>query len=75
MPTTCKIEFENNPSQVVYSGQLLRGTVHLTLTSAKNIRGAYIKINGSAYAHWSEGIVQKDKFIEFKYRFVLLFYP
>lgn len=55
MPTTCDIEFENNPQKVVYAGQLLRGTVRLTLTEEKNVRGIYIRIYGKAYAHWSRG--------------------
>lgn len=55
MPTTCVIEFENNPSKVVYSGQLLRGNVHLSLTGSKTVRGVYIKICGEGYCHWSTG--------------------
>lgn len=55
MPTTCELDFENNPMKVMYAGQLLRGTVRLHLTEEKNVRGIYIRINGTAYAHWSEG--------------------
>lgn len=54
MPTTCIVEFENNPQKVVYAGQLLRGTVQLTLTEEKNARGVYIEIRGEAYAHWTK---------------------
>lgn len=46
MPTICKIDFENNPMKVLYAGQLLKGTVKLTLTSQKDIRGVYINILG-----------------------------
>lgn len=55
MPTNCNIEFENNPNRIVYAGQLLRGTVRLTLTEEKNARGVYIRIKGKAYCHWSRG--------------------
>lgn len=55
MPTACEIEFENNPSKVVYSGQLLRGNVHLSLTGSKTVRGVFIKICGGAYCHWTKG--------------------
>lgn len=55
MPTTCVIDFDNNPMKVIYAGQLLRGTVTLTLTAPKSVRGVYIRIHGKAYAHWTEG--------------------
>lgn len=55
MPTTCEIEFENNPHKIVYAGRCLRGTVQLTLTDEKSARGIYIRINGKAYCHWSNG--------------------
>lgn len=55
MAIECFIDFENNPSKVVYTGQLLRGNVQLKLTEPKNVRGVYIKIKGKAYAHWTEG--------------------
>lgn len=53
MPTTCEIAFEN-PEKVFYAGQLLRGTVRLTLTKQKKVRGVYVKIFGRAYAYWTE---------------------
>lgn len=53
MPTTCVIAFEN-PSRVYYAGQLLRGTVNLTLTKEKKVRGVYVRIHGRAYAYWTE---------------------
>lgn len=55
MPTTCEIQFDNNPMKVVYAGQLLRGTVRLTITGQKDVRGVYIEIRGKAYARWTEG--------------------
>lgn len=54
MPTTCEIEFENNPDKIIYAGQLLRGTVWLTLTKEKCVRSVYIEIYGKAMAEWSE---------------------
>ena len=53
MPTTCEIIFENS-QQVFYAGQLLRGTVNLTLTKEKKVRGVYVQIFGRAYAYWTE---------------------
>lgn len=55
MPSTCIIDFENNPLKVIYAGQLLRGTVALTLTETKSVRGVYIRIRGTAYARWTSG--------------------
>lgn len=55
MPTTCNIEFEDNPIKVVYAGQLLRGTVELTLTNPKNVCGVYVRIYGFASVQWKEG--------------------
>lgn len=54
MPTNCHINFENNPSKVVHSGQLFRGTVQLNLVEEVNVRGIYIHLYGGAYAHWRE---------------------
>lgn len=54
MPTTCTINFENNPMKVIYSNQMLRGTIHLNLTRTKNVRGVYICISGKASAKWEE---------------------
>lgn len=53
MPTTCDIEFES-PDGVYYAGQLLRGTVRLTLTKEKQVRGVFVRIFGRAYAYWTE---------------------
>lgn len=55
MPTTCEIDIEDNPYKVIHSGQLLCGTVTLKLTKNKKIRGIFIKITGSAHAHWTTG--------------------
>lgn len=55
MTTKCVIAFENNPSKVFYSGQLLKGSVTLTLPNEQKVRGIYLNITGYAYARWSEG--------------------
>lgn len=52
MPTACDIEFRNN---VVYAGQELYGTVRLTLTEEKHLRGIYVQICGKGYCKWVEG--------------------
>lgn len=50
-----QIDFENNPSGVFYAGQLLRGTVRLTLKDEKKVRGVYIRIYGKGKCSWSKG--------------------
>lgn len=55
MPTTCNIEFENNPMKVVFAGQLLRGTVQLIVANQKNVCGVYVYIHGGASVQWKEG--------------------
>lgn len=49
------IDFENNPNHIFYAGQLLRGTVRLTLGEEKKVRGVYIRIYGKAYCRWTSG--------------------
>lgn len=46
MPTTCDIEIHSGGSDIVYAGQELCGTVRLTLTEEKHLRGVYIQIHG-----------------------------
>lgn len=62
MPTTCEIDFENNPMKVMYAGQLLIGTVRLHLTERKKVRGIYIRLYGTAYARWSISQGKSRKF-------------
>lgn len=61
MPTTCEINFENNPEKVLYTGQLLCGTINLTLTTEKTVRGVYILITGKAYCLWRKGSSKSRK--------------
>lgn len=61
MPTTCIIDFEDNPSNVCYSGTVLRGSVSLSLTDSEACRGVYVKIKGDGYVLWSEGSGDKKK--------------
>lgn len=49
------IDFENNPNGVFYAGQSMRGTVRLSVSEEKNVRGVYIRIYGKAYCKWSTG--------------------
>lgn len=53
MPTTCEIDFDNYDTGAIYSGQLLRGTVQLIITSQKSVRGIYVEICGEAFAEWT----------------------
>lgn len=54
MPTKCVIQLLDNDQRVYYAGDLLRGTLSLSLTSEKSVRGVYVEVNGKAYAHWTE---------------------
>lgn len=54
----CVIEFDNNPAKVYYSGQLVCGTVQLSLNEKKDVRGVVLKIVGKAYVRWTEGYGQ-----------------
>lgn len=53
MTIDIRIGFENNTNGIYYAGQLLRGTVQLTLGEEKKVRGVYIRIYGKAYCRWS----------------------
>lgn len=53
MSVTCEIDFENNPNKIFYAGQLLRGTVRLTLREEEKVRGVFIRIYGKAYCRWT----------------------
>ncbi|XP_031621751.1 arrestin domain-containing protein 2-like [Contarinia nasturtii] len=55
MPTTCKVEFENSPRKIVYSGQLLKGTCEIAFRVPKTLHGIYIRLKGSAYVQWKQG--------------------
>lgn len=48
MPTTCEIDFDDNPMKIVFAGELLCGVVRLKLTKEQNIRGIYIRFYGHA---------------------------
>lgn len=52
MPTACDIEIHSNGRNIVYAGQELRGTVRLTLTEEKHLRGVYIQIHGRGTCSW-----------------------
>lgn len=52
MPTTCEINFENNPQKICFSGQKLYITVRLKLTEEIKIRGIYIQLRGIAHVRF-----------------------
>lgn len=70
MPTTCDIELRNNDdSDTFYAGQELCGTVRLTLTEEKHLRGVYIQIDGKGFFQWQSGrftYLRKAKYLEEK---------
>lgn len=49
MSATCDIQFENNENNF-FAGQMLRGTVKLTLVGMKSVRKAYVQIFDETYA-------------------------
>lgn len=55
MGVEIRIDYENNPSGIFYAGTMLRGTVRMTLTDEKTVRGVYIRIYGKGYCKWSRG--------------------
>lgn len=61
MSITCKIEFENNPRNVVYAGQRLCGTVQIYSSRPITVRSLYIRIHGRAYVHWVDGTSDNRK--------------
>lgn len=54
MTLTCKITFENNPTNVFYPGQLLCGHARLILGSEKSVRDVHVRIQGRSHASWRE---------------------
>lgn len=52
MPTTCDINFENNPQKMCFPGQKLHITVRLKLTEEMKVRGIYIHLRGTAYVRF-----------------------
>lgn len=54
MSTTCDIDFANNDHTVYYAGQLVSGTVRLTLTHVESVRGVFVRIRGAANSYWTE---------------------
>lgn len=52
MPTTCTISFDN-PDGVYFAGEILRGTITLTVTRREKVRGVYVRVFGGAYTHWT----------------------
>lgn len=62
MPTTCVINFENNPKKVFFSGQKLHITVRLTLTDEIKVRNVYIQLRGTAHVRFfSSGYQTADE--------------
>lgn len=48
MTAFCEIIFENNPKKVFYTGQSVRGSIHLTLYNDQDVNYINVKINGVA---------------------------
>lgn len=56
----CAIHFDANPAKVYYSGQLIDGTIQLTLREKKKLRGVFAKIIGKVYVCYDETNGQSD---------------
>lgn len=54
MTIDCKVEIQN-PSKTVYSGQSLRGDVHLSLSEPMKVHSIYIQIVGKEFVYWIAG--------------------
>lgn len=52
MGTKCEIEFDNNPSKVIYSGRTLHAVVSVTLANLTTVHSIYVKLIGEANANW-----------------------
>ncbi len=50
----CAIEFDENPSKIYYSGQVINGTIKLTLGEKKKVRGVFAQIICVAYVRFIE---------------------
>lgn len=61
MSATCVVDFENNPSKIVYTDQYLRGTVIMALTKTKTVRGVFMKITGKGQTHWTRSVGKQHK--------------
>lgn len=57
----CSIEFENNPSKVIQTGQQLCATIHLTLNESTKVRGVFIIISGKVFTRGPSGYANRSK--------------
>lgn len=55
MTISCEIVFERNSAKEFYSGQYLRGFIHLALKTQQNIHSLHVKLHGIAHARWKIG--------------------
>lgn len=55
MTFSCEIIFNRNPAKVFYTGQILRGYIHLALKNQQYIRGIDVHLNGIVLASWQIG--------------------
>lgn len=59
MTSTCNIQFDHN-QKTLFAGQILRGTVKLTLANPQFVRNVYIHIFEETYANPSEASCIED---------------
>ncbi|XP_049543011.1 arrestin domain-containing protein 17-like [Anopheles darlingi] len=52
--TVCKITLDGNSQDVFFAGQKLSGTVDLTPSKAKKVKGVQLKITGVGCVRWTE---------------------
>ncbi|XP_055544538.1 arrestin domain-containing protein 3-like [Wyeomyia smithii] len=57
----CDIRFDNNPNGIFKAGDKVTGSVVLTLTQLKKVRGVYLLVTGFADTFWSAKVPHGPK--------------
>ncbi|XP_053691033.1 arrestin domain-containing protein 17-like [Sabethes cyaneus] len=57
----CDIRFDNNPNGIFKAGDKVTGSVVLTLTQLKKVRGVYLLVTGYADTFWSDKVPHGPK--------------
>ncbi|XP_055604993.1 arrestin domain-containing protein 3-like [Uranotaenia lowii] len=57
----CDIRFDNNPNGIFNAGDVVSGSVTLTLTQLKKVKGVYLLITGFAETFWNDKVPHGPK--------------
>lgn len=63
LPVNLQIKFENDVNKI-YAGELLHGTVWMTLSEEIIVRNLYVEINGKVEQIWFNGYYSKNTHID-----------